>query len=112
MAQGVEKEVHPAVVAVILEGVGRGIRQGGPGAWVSEDRGPVRVYTTGVCGVVPMEVESPAEFVSKEVLKHLHLVQEWVAKGVSVCDGVLEEVDEDTCPVSVTVIDGYEEDVV
>ena len=61
---------------------------------------------------MPMEVETPAEFVSKEVLKHLHLVQGWVAKGVSVCDGVLEEVDEDTCPVSVTVIDGYEEDVV
>ena len=35
-----------------------------------------------------------------------------MAKGVSVCDGVLEEVDEDACPVSVTVIDGYEEDVV
>ena len=43
MAQGVEEEVHPAVIAVILEGVGRGIHQGGPGARVSEDRGPVRL---------------------------------------------------------------------
>ena len=75
MVQGVEEKIHPAVIAVILEGVGRGIHQGGPGAWVSEERGPVRVYTARVCGVVPMKIKTPAEFVGKEVLKHLHLAQ-------------------------------------
>ena len=112
MAQGVEEKVHPAVITVILEGVGRGVHPGDPGAWVSEDRGPVRMYTARVCGIVSMKIETPAEFVGEEVLKHLQLVQGWVAKGVPVCDGVLGEVDKDACPVSVTVIDGYEEGIV
>ena len=112
MAQGVEEKVHPAVITVILEGVGRGVHPGDPGAWVSEDRGPVRMYTARVCGIVSMKIETPAEFVGEEVLKHLQLVQGWVAKGVTVCDGVLGEVDKDACPVSVAVIDGYEEGIV
>jgi hypothetical protein len=70
------------------------------------------MYTARVCGIVPMKIETPAEFVGEEVLKHLQLVQGWVAKGVPVCDGVLGEVDKDACPVSVTVIDGYEEGIV
>ena len=70
------------------------------------------MYAARVCGVVPMEIKTPAEFVGKEVLKHLHLVRGLMAKGIPICDGVLGEVDEDACPVSVAVIDGYEKGVV
>jgi hypothetical protein len=36
----------------------------------------------------------------------------WMAQGVSVCNAGLEEIDEDSHPVDIVVIDGYKESVV
>ena len=56
MFPGVEKEVHPAVVTVGLEGVWAGINRSGPGVGVSKERGPVRVDAAGVRRIVSMEI--------------------------------------------------------